>query len=119
MQADRNRLCRSIVLILRPERLTGTGLLVTFSGGSLGGEIRSRRLRHSVTYAGCKSTIIAASPAFLRGAGLKNSLTLSAKLLSSPSRRKTCCLALRGTLMDRSVRKSFRLPQKLGAISCG
>src|SRR5579863_2174097 len=93
---------------------TGTGLLVNFNGGNFGGEIRSCRLRQKTRYVGSRSTTMpeAAAPPLTFGAGLKNAFRLSEKLLSTPSVRKTCCRAFRGTRIDRSVRKSLRLVQK-------
>src|SRR6266571_980042 len=65
---------------------TGTGLLVSLSGGSLGGAIRSRKLRQKTRYVGSKSTTIpeAAGP-LIRGARRKNAFRLSEKLVSTPS----------------------------------
>src|SRR5690349_1739788 len=65
---------------------TGTGLLVSLSGGSLGGEIRSRKLRQKTRYVGSRSTTIpeAAAP-LIRGVERKNDFRLSEKLLSIPS----------------------------------
>src|ERR1700730_19296010 len=77
--------------------LTGTGLLVSFSGGNLGGEIRSCRFRQKTRYVGSRSTIMpdAAAPVTF-GEGRKNDFRLSEKLLSTPSVSTTCCRALRG-----------------------
>src|SRR5256885_371918 len=115
--------CARLYSFLLPHRgRTGTGLLVSFRGGSLGGAIRSRKLRQKTRYPGSRSTIIPAGDAPdvaapLLGAGLKNAFKLSEKLLSSPSVRKTSCCVPRGSLIERSVKKSLRLVQKLGARS--
>src|SRR4029077_7519602 len=66
--------------------LTGTGLLVSLSGGNLGGEMRSCRFRQNTRYVGSRSTIMPEAAAPLTfGVGRKNDFRLSEKLLSTPS----------------------------------
>src|ERR1700729_1699033 len=88
---------------------TATGLLVTFSGGSFGGEIRSLRFRHRL---GVSFQLISRSlltgP---RASGRKNSLKLSAVVSPKPLILKTG--ALPRTLIGRSVRKSLRFEARL------
>src|ERR1700735_5706837 len=89
---------------------TATGLLVTFRGGSFGGEISSFRFRQRL---GVSFQLISRSlltgP---RGARRKNSLKLSAVVSPNPAMLKTGARSPR-TLTGRSVRKSFRLEARL------
>src|ERR1700688_2004467 len=55
---------------------TLTGWLVTLRGGSLGGEIRSRRFCHMTLYGDCQSTVMREDTAL--GVGLNHSLKFSA-----------------------------------------
>src|SRR6185295_5560277 len=72
---------RLYCLFLAQRGFTGTGLLVSFKGGSLGGEIQSRKLRQKTRYSGgCSISMLE-----LVGATfgvLIAALKLSAKLLS-------------------------------------
>src|SRR5271165_2014415 len=89
---------------------TRTGLLVTLSGGSFGGEIRSRIFSQRTLEVGCQSTVMREETAF--GVGLNHSLRFSAMLLPKPSGVNTAPWPFLGTLTGRSARKSLKLEKK-------
>src|SRR3989337_4444687 len=77
--------CTRLYCRFRAQRgLTGTGLLVSFKGGSLGGAIRSRRLRQKTLYSGCCSNSMLELEAPLILGVRKAALRLSEELLSRP-----------------------------------
>src|SRR5665213_342908 len=89
---------------------TFTGLLVTCSGGSLGGETRSRKFCHRTLYEGCQSTVMRDDTAL--GVGLNHSLKFSATPPPYSGGVKTTPLAFLSILIGRSVKKSLRLDIK-------
>src|ERR1700690_749189 len=89
---------------------TFIGLLVTLSGASFGGEIRSRIFCQRTLEVGCQSTVMREDTAF--GVGLNHSLKLSETPLPKPSGVNTAPWPFLGTLIGRSARKSLRLEKK-------
>src|SRR5579864_3576014 len=89
---------------------TLTGWLVILSGGSFGGEIRSRMFCQSTLEVGCQSTVMREETAL--GVGLNHSLKLSVRPAPNPSGVKTAPLPGSDTFTGRSARKSFRLEKK-------
>src|SRR5579872_5097098 len=88
---------------------TATGLLVTFSGGSFGGEIRSRMFCHRL---GDSFQLMSRSLLTLpRGAGRKNSFKFSETVEPNPVMANTG--APPRTFTGRSVRKSLRFDARL------
>src|SRR5579885_535452 len=75
---------RLYCLFLAQSGFTGTGLLVSFRGGSLGGAIRSRRLRQKTRYSGGRSSSMLESAARTLGV-VTAALRLSRKRLFKPS----------------------------------
>src|SRR5882762_9965740 len=86
---------------------TLTGWLVTLSGGSFGGEMRSRIFCQSTLYGGCHSTAMREDTA--RGVGLNHSLKFSPIPEPKASGVNTAALPFFGIFTGRSARKSFRL----------
>src|SRR5580700_6225561 len=86
---------------------TLTGLLVTLSGGSLGGEMRSRTFCHMTLYGDCHSTVMREDTAL--GVGLNHSLKFSATPPPYSSTVKTSPRTFLATFTGRSIRKSLRL----------
>src|SRR5580698_9277257 len=93
---------------------TFTGWLVTFSGGSLGGEIASRKFCQKVRCHACQSTAMREriGPRAALGVLLKYSFRLSRKLVPNSSFVNTTVAPVPWTLTDRSVKKSLRLETK-------
>src|ERR1700738_491308 len=89
---------------------TLTGLLVTLSGGSLGGEIRSRIFCHMTLYGGCQSTVMREDTAL--GVGLNHSLSFSARPPPYSSTVKTSPFTFLEIFTGRSMRKSLKLERK-------
>src|ERR1700675_1135821 len=90
---------------------TATGLLDTFKGGSLGGEIMSRRFCQNPPNPAFQLTSRSERTA-PRGAARKNSFKLSVRLSPKLGIRKAVCWPGRN-FAGRSTRKSRRLEKRL------
>src|SRR5574337_954034 len=111
--------CARLNCSLRLQMLrTLTGLLVTFSGGSLGGAIASRRFSQNTRYQGFHSTSMRERAAHCAagGSGRNHSFRFSKNPPPKPpSEKGTWPLWFRGSFTGRSVRNSFTLEKKLWA----